>query len=131
VIAAAVNSVKEERTNVMPRLALDPVVTTLPTVKVSPRLKRLVDQRIELRAQLSALEATLETIDADLLRDLDRLGGPIATDDWTVTPVESESRHINKEKLLALGVRPTLIAKATTVTPYRYPKVTVKRNGHA
>lgn len=96
------------------------------TGKVPRRVVELVDERIMLKDQRTAIETRLKEIDEVLLVDARKAGGAIDTDDWKLAVIDSESRSIQKESLLAQGVKPTIIAKATKVTPYSYAKLTVK-----
>lgn len=93
---------------------------------VTTRVRNLVNSRIEKKLELQRLEGELKELDESIKAETVKAGGELDTDDWTVKLIESCSRHIKKELLLELGVKPTIIAKATEEKPYSYPKVTVK-----
>lgn len=106
----------------MPKLAL----TTKASVQPSTRTRRLIDERIEKRAKLDQLTKDVEELDVIILKELKKAGAPIENDDVKVTKVDSESRNIMKDLLLEQGVKPSIIAKSMRVTPYSYPKFTLK-----
>jgi hypothetical protein len=94
--------------------------------RLSPRLHKLMGERIAIKARIALLERDLSTLDAKLKPLVDDYGGKVETPDWTASLVSAASQHISKEKLLTLGVKPTIIARATTSKEYTYLKVTVK-----
>lgn len=115
----------------MPRaaLALATVLRPRERVVISPRVEKLVQSHLDLRATIIGAEKTLKDVGAKLLTEANRAGGALESDDWKVTKVDSESSSISKELLLSLGVKPTIIARATKRTPYSYPRVTLKKSG--
>lgn len=102
------------------------VVRQVLTTGVSPRVFTLVEQRVEMKAKIAELTEEVKAIDARLLREADKHDGQIKTEDFTVIAVDGTSRSINKEALLQLGVKPSVIAKATVETAYRYARVYAK-----
>jgi hypothetical protein len=107
----------------MPKLSQQSKVEYL----IKPRVSRLVDERIRISQQLEELEKLRDEINGQLLEETIRAGGSFESDDWKVTKVDSENRRINKDLLLELGVKPSIIAKATSIAKYAYAKVTVKK----
>lgn len=108
----------------MPKLSL--TTKTAASVSPRPRVARLVDERIEKRAQLDTLTKEVKELDESILKDTLAAGAPFETENWKAGPVESANYSISKELLLELGVKPSIIKKATKVTPYTYLKITVK-----
>ena len=115
--------------------ALVPVTTTRPDIDEraylapSPRVRRLVHARLDIKAKIDALTAELKDTDAQLLDVATKVGGKIITDDWTLTKVDSHSSSINREKLMQLGVRLALIKEATVERNYSYALVTTPKKG--
>lgn len=93
------------------------------TTGLSPRIFQLVDERTEIKTKLAELQDELKAIDARLLREADKHDGAIVTEDWTIKAIDATNRSISKEMLLQLGVKPSVIAKATKETPYRYARL--------
>jgi hypothetical protein len=108
----------------MAKLAL--AQTTAASVLPKPRVARLIDERIEKRAQLDQLTKDVKELDATILADVQKAGAPFETEAWKVSEIESSSSNISAELLLELGVKPSIIKKATKRTPYTYLKITVK-----
>lgn len=104
----------------MPKTELRPTVRTSTERRIL-RYLELAQQRRTLDKELDELKSD---IGADLLKADDNT---IETDDFTATLVKSTNSRIDKEKLAELGVRPSIIRRATIETPYAYPKVTPKK----
>lgn len=83
---------------------------------------------LALKAQEKALQADIaklkDKINADLL---DAPDNTIEDDEFRATLVKSTNSRIDSEKLLELGVKPSIIRRATVETPYAYPKVVSKK----
>ena len=95
----------------------------------STKLAATIDAYLSLKAKIAELDEQIAPLKATITEQVSKLGGKVGNDDWTASIVESENRTISREALLNLGVKPTVIAKATTVKPYAYVKVTKKNGG--
>ena len=105
-------------------------LTVAAAVHPVPTVHEKVEQYLDLKTTIDRLQLELERVKADLKADAfqaKKEGRILETETHTVMYVESESVHISKTKLLELGVKPSLVAKATTVTPYAYPRVIEKK----
>lgn len=94
----------------------------------------LVDELNTIRDQMSELTARKEEINARLLKRMRTEGAEddkgkvrAQTEDSTLVIVENAHRHIDGKKLIALGVKASVITKATKVTPYAYVSVSKKK----
>lgn len=107
--------------------AVAPSVGTKP----SPRTERLLRQRLTLARQLTALNKATKILDAKLLPlakaealpDAKGARRLVVEGAGKLTLTKGESSHLDIKTLLALGVRPRVIAKATKKTPYEYVRV--------
>jgi hypothetical protein len=104
----------------MPRTELRPTIRTSVEARLSHWLV-LKEQQRQIEAQLDKLKPE---VNADLLK-----AGPegIETDDFKAVLIESTNSRIDQDLLLELGVKPSIIRRATKTTPYAYPKVTAKK----
>lgn len=96
------------------------------TTGVSARVFADVEERAELKAKIATLQEDVKAIDVRLLRHADKHDGEIRTDDFTIKAIDATNRTLSKDMLLQLGVKPTVIAKATIETAYRYARVFAK-----
>ncbi len=104
-------------------------VRTVLTTGVSARVLELVDERTELKAKIAQLTEDCKAVDQRLLREADKHDGEIVTDEWTLKAIDGTNRTISKEMLLQLNVKPSVIAKATVETTYRYARIFQKAKG--
>lgn len=116
----------------MPKLAL--VEKALPLDKITPKaltstkLDALCEEYLGVCAKFDQIEARKKALAKDLQEKWHKRHGPkIETDEYLSTDVGSKNTHISKELLLKLGVKATVIAKATKSTPYSYVRVTKKK----
>lgn len=104
----------------------------MPKTELRPAVRNSVLNRLSmylnLKAQEKALQADIaklkEKVNADLL---DAPDNTIEDDELRATLVKSTNSRIDAEKLLELGVKPSIIRRATVETPYAYPKVVSKK----
>lgn len=90
-----------------------------------PRFAKLVFERQELKSKIKELEARCEPLTEEL--QVEMMGSPVKSvkvDDYQVTLVDSVRTHLSKEKLLELGVSPSVIEQATVSTPSTSLRVT-------
>lgn len=106
---------------------VDTVTRRLTPNAIPKRVQAAIERRIELKAQRDEAQKKIDEIDEELIADVEDLGGTIETKEWKVSKIASSNRHINKDKLIAAGVKPTIIAKCTDEKDYTYLKVTVKK----
>jgi hypothetical protein len=79
----------------------------------------LTHQRFNISAKIKELSATLAQVNAEIGTMMTVAGvDKVACDELTVSMVAGKSSHLNKMKLLELGVGPDTIAAATTETAY-------------
>jgi hypothetical protein len=97
------------------------------SAKLLTKLTTQLDRRTEITTLIKELEAEKKAIDAAMGTFATDAGGAIETDRYKVTMVNGMSTKLDKAKLLELGVRPTVIEKATVSTPFTYPKITAKK----
>ncbi len=100
----------------------------------SAKVTTLVSELNTIRTELAALNARKEEVAARLLKRVVAEGGEdpdgkirLQTDDSNIVVVETANRHVDTKKLLALGVKATIIEKATKVTEYSYVSVTARK----
>lgn len=102
--------------------------STSASVRPFPVPPPSVEDRIRLYLSLKAQEAQitkqLEGLRAELLEAAVQAHGAIETPVGSVKVVEQERKTIKADKLLALGVTPKIIAKATDVTNVSFVRVT-------
>lgn len=105
-----------------------------PAPQASARVTALVTELADIRQQLTELNARKDEIGARLTKRVTEEGESdeegkirLQTDTHAMVVVDAENRSVSAKTLLALGVKASVIAKATTVTPYRYVSVTAKR----
>ena len=93
---------------------LETSVTSI-TKRQRERLADLVNQRVVLKEKEEGLEVEKGELN-DQIEDLMAATGltGVRSGGWRVDLVSGTSRHISKELLLANGVRPAVIEKATT-----------------
>ena len=104
--------------------SLAPVTKTV----TSAKLTALLDEYMTVTAKLDQLESRKRALAAILKDEWHTRHGPkIETEEYLSTEVPSHSSHISKELLLKLGVKVTVIAKATVEKAYSYVKVTRKQ----
>lgn len=117
----------------MPKPSVAPLIepTIVPVPVASTRLDTLLDDRLEIAAKIDQLTAKRKAIDADILeiavKKSGRPDGAIETDTFVIKAVQSSSSHIDKGALLKLGVKPSIIEKATKHTQYSFPRITKKK----
>lgn len=111
----------------MPKASLIPVPSTSVLPHASARIERLLTKKGELNAQKKAIQEELDTLNNKLVRavkaegKLDDKGRPaVLTDDNVCPVIKGENRYTNPKKLIALGVKPSIVEKATDITPYEY-----------
>lgn len=112
----------------MPKLSATVVPSPKPTV--SSKLQTQIDQYLDLKALVDKLQADLSECREELKTSAfkaKRAGKVCETATHLVSYVESEHVSISKDKLLELGVKPSVIEQAKSVVPYAYAKVTVKK----
>lgn len=119
----------------MPKLAAVPLpVVTLeikpePKLVTSTKLDTLLEDYMTVCAKLDQLKAKKDQLAASLQSDWHKRHGKlIETDDYLSTEVESHNSSISKELLLKAGVKVAIIQASTKQTPYRYVKVTRKKD---
>lgn len=111
-------------------LAPKPAVKGRVVELTSPKLTALLDAHLEVSARLDQLKARKDKLQAEILAQVRAKAGDkgtIDTGDFTAQDVHAENSHISRQALAELGVKPTIIEKATKRTPYTYVKVTRKR----
>lgn len=108
----------------MAKLAL---VTKLRTATAT-KLQTKVTEYLSIAAQCKALEAQKSELSAELLAMTDDAGGAIETEQHKVNPVDGcSAERVSKEVLIKLGVKASIIRKATVPgSKYRYVRITDK-----
>lgn len=102
----------------------------------SSRLSRLATRLAAINEEKKSLDAQADDLKKKLLAELERVGEPDAegkvraeTDTHRLVIVNGSSSKLDSVKLLALGVAPRVLKKATVVTEYAYVKLTAKKDG--
>lgn len=119
----------------MAKLALETKATTKvkvePKLVAKPEIDTLLEDRQIVAAKLSQLDAKKRALDAEILKTIKKLtksdDGAIQTADYVVKIVPAENNYVDPQMLLKLGVRASVIKKATRTTPYSYPRITKKK----
>jgi uncharacterized protein (DUF342 family) len=101
------------------------------STSVTDRLDTYISERQQLKSQIATMQERLDELNSKITPLVDKAGGTVETDDWKAQTISSESSHIKKELLLNLGVKASIIAKATESKPYTYVKVTPKVTDNA
>jgi len=87
-----------------------------------------VHQRFDVSAKIKSLDAILKQLNAEIGTMLTVAGtDKVACEELTVSMVAGKSVHLNKVKLLELGVGPDTIAAATTETPYTTVRIVASK----
>jgi autonomous glycyl radical cofactor GrcA len=96
----------------------------------SAKLAQLVEDRLIVAAKLAQLEARKKELDVELSAIVERRSGApngaLDTGSCTVRITHATNYYTDRAKLLQLGVKASVIEKATTLTPYSYPRITKK-----
>ncbi len=109
-------------------LTLAPVETVTTKTVTSARLDALLEEYMTVTAKLDQLEQKKRHLALTLKDEWHkRHGAKIETGEYLSTEVPSHSSNISRELLLKLGVKVTVIAKATVQKAYTYVKVTRKQ----
>lgn len=98
-----------------------------PTVVTSVRLGELLTEQLQVAAKLSQLKAKKEKLDKKLLKIAkkhDDNGNCDVNGEFLLTTVSAENSYCDPLELMKLGVKASVIKKATKKTPYSYPRVT-------
>lgn len=113
-------------------VTLRSALSTVP--QASPRVARLVTEKAELAAQRTALDVKLKDIGDKLLKLVHREGEPddegkirLETDSAKLQIIPGKNETISKKKLIAMGVKPKLIAQCTDTVEYEYVGVYAKK----
>lgn len=91
------------------------------------KVEQQLEAYLEVCAQIDQLKARKDQMQADLAKKHAKYGDKFETEEYLSTQVQSANSHISREELARLGVKPTIIEKATKRTPYSYVKVTRKK----
>lgn len=101
-----------------------------PVVITSERLDGLLEERMMVAAKLAQLDAKKKELDRDILAlTLRKSGAPngaVDTGKFTVRITNAQSTFTDPTELLKLGVKASVIEKATRHTPYSYPRISRK-----
>lgn len=102
----------------------------------STKVTTLVDELATIREELTTLNERKTEIGARLLKRVATEGEADAdgkvrlqTADTNLVIVATANRSVDVKKLLALGVKATIIEQATNITEYAYVSVTKKKEG--
>jgi hypothetical protein len=129
--------IRSERTVTVPKVSLD--LTPKPTTKIKveakpvnrPDVTALLEDRQIVAAKLSQLDAKKRALDAEILKTIKKItksdDGAIQTADYFVSTVNATNNYVDPQMLLKLGVKASIIKKATKTTPYAYPRITKKK----
>jgi hypothetical protein len=118
--------IRSERTVTVPKVSLD---LTKPVNR--PDVTALLEDRQIVAAKLSQLDAKKRALDAEILKTIKKItksdDGAIQTADYFVSTVNATNNYVDPQMLLKLGVKASIIKKATKTTPYAYPRITKKK----
>lgn len=102
------------------------------------RIERKAAELTDLRKQIAEMELRKTELSAQLLKLVKAEGEPdlkgkirYESDTHRFVVIESKSTHLNATTLLKLGVKASLIKKATTETPYEYVRVDERKDDEA
>ena len=113
----------------------DSVMVKARPVQTTTTKAELLASRLQgIRVQIKELEARKDDLGARLLREVKAHGikdtkGNVSMENLSVTlkVIASVNRNIDEKRLLAAGVKPTIIRNATIETPYEYVGVYEKK----
>lgn len=107
------------------------MATTIVQRKQTLTLAQLLDERQTVAAKFSQFEARKKAIDAELARIIakktGRPDGIADVGDYLVPMVPGTNSTIDRVLLAKLGVKASIIAKATKTTKYYYPRIAKKK----
>jgi len=117
----------------MPKLAHSQAVVAAPVESLTPKV--LTSAKVEAlladfeltQTKLQQLNAKKTALTKDLIALAVRHGKVFQAGDLVATCVASKNVSIDKQKLVELGVKATIIEQATRETPYSYMQVKRKK----